>query len=152
MALRSDWSNRPCPIARATDVLGDPWVLLVLRELSYGVHRFDEIRANIESSDKTLADRLTRMREAGLVRREPYTGTVRPRYEYFMTEAGEDVLPLLRALALWGEKHTQAPPLGVKFAIRCRVCGAASGRIETCSSCGAELTPRNTEWTRPVIA
>lgn len=150
MALRSDWSSRPCPVARAIDVLGDPWVLLVLRELVYGVHRFEDIRANIESNDKTLADRLERMRAAGLIRREQYSGTVRPRYEYFATPAGEDALPILHSLALWGDKHTDAPTLERHFEIVCTQCGATSRRAETCSSCGAELTPLNTDWIRPV--
>lgn len=150
MALRSDWSVRPCPIARAIDVLGDPWVLLVLRELSYGVHRFEDIRANIEANDKTLADRLDRMMTAGLVRRQQYSGTVRPRYEYFASPAGEDALPILHALALWGAGHTEAPSLAVAFAITCQTCGSESRRAETCPTCGVDLTPENTRWTRPV--
>lgn len=152
MALRSDWSTRPCPIARAVDVLGDPWVLLVLRELSYGAQRFEDIRANIESNDKTLADRLSRMLEAGLVGKRQYSGTARPRYEYYATKAGEDALPLLNSLALWGAEHTDAPPLTTTFAIICETCGSESNRAETCSACGVELTASSTRWVRPVAA
>jgi DNA-binding HxlR family transcriptional regulator len=105
MALRSDWSDRACSIARGIDALGDGWVLLVLREILSGVHRFDEIRDSLEVADKTLAKRLNYVVEAGLAVREPYSGGVRPRYEYLPTQAGMDALPLLQAYAQWAEKH-----------------------------------------------
>lgn len=44
MALRSDWSEQVCPIARGVDVLGDPWALLILREVFAGNRRFDGLR------------------------------------------------------------------------------------------------------------
>ncbi|MFC0486883.1 winged helix-turn-helix transcriptional regulator [Sinomonas atrocyanea] len=130
-------------------MLGDPWTLLVLRELVYGVHRFEDIRANIESTDKTLSERLERMIDAGLVSRRQYSGTVRPRYEYLPTSAGRDALPILQSLAFWGAKHTEARDLDQPFAIVCLACGQETHRSETCSSCGAELTTGNTIWIRP---
>jgi DNA-binding HxlR family transcriptional regulator len=105
MALRSDWSDRACPTARGVDALGDAWVLLVLREILTGVHRFDEIRDHLEVADKTLANRLKYVVEAGLAIREPYREGGRPRYEYLPTQAGIDTLPVLQAYARWAEKH-----------------------------------------------
>ncbi|XPP25800.1 MAG: winged helix-turn-helix transcriptional regulator [Leucobacter sp.] len=150
MPLRSDWSQRPCPIARAIDVLGDPWTLLVLRELIYGARRFDEIRVHSEAGDKTLSDRLERMIDAGLVTRRQYSGTLRPRYEYHPTQAGRDALSILHSLALWGAAHTEAPDLEQPFEILCRSCGQETRRAESCSHCGSELTVENTVWIRPL--
>ncbi|ARZ72543.1 HxlR family transcriptional regulator [Streptomyces albireticuli] len=149
MALRSDWSDRPCPIARGIDALGDPWVLLVLRELLSGGRRFDEIREQMEVADNILAKRLTYMVEAGLVRRVPYREGKRPRYEYVPTAAAADALPILHAYALWAEKHTPTEDLTRRLVIICRACGEESKGSETCSECGRKLTSDNVSWIRP---
>lgn len=106
MALRSDWSTAETPLARGIHVLGDPWVLLVLQEILNGVTRFDEIRDHIGVADSVLARRLKLMVENGLASRQPYDLGIRPRYAYLPTDAGVDALPILRAYAAWGEKHT----------------------------------------------
>jgi len=49
MPLRSDWSGEQCPIARSLEILGDPWVLLVLRQAFSGVRRFDQLRSELTS-------------------------------------------------------------------------------------------------------
>ena len=149
MPLRSDWSQRLCPVARAIDTLGDPWTLLVLRELVYGVHRYEDIRVNVEVSDKTLTERLERMQSAGLVERRQYSGTVRPRFEYHLTQAGRDTLPVLHALALWGTQHTNSDHVGSPFQIRCRTCDQESTTGEACSHCGVRLSADNVTWIRP---
>lgn len=152
MALRSDWSSRPCPIARSMDFLGDPWTVLVLRELMYGVRRFDELQKQTEASDRTLADRLTRMIEHGLIRREQYAGTSRPKYEYFLTPAGQAAKSVLQSLAAWGQEHTTEPELAQSFKIACPSCNAPTPAATTCAHCGTELTNANTEWARPKLA
>lgn len=151
MALRSDWSERPCPIARAIDTLGDPWTLLILREITYGVHRFEDIKEHTEATDKTLSDRLQRMLQSGLISRCQYSGTVRPRYEYVPTPAAHDALPLLNALALWGAEHTEPPALESRFKIICRDCNNETDQAEHCSVCRSLLTHRNTQWNRPTL-
>ncbi|GHH71586.1 HxlR family transcriptional regulator [Streptomyces sulfonofaciens] len=149
MPLRSDWSDKPCPIARSLDVLGDPWTLLVLRELFAGNVRFEGLRTALGSSDNVLAARLARMTEAGLVARIPYGGTVRPRVEYRLTDAGRDALPVLHALANWGAKHTTAPQWARPMAITCTECGQPAQSADWCTSCNQPLTVERTEWTRP---
>jgi DNA-binding HxlR family transcriptional regulator len=109
MALRSDWSAKGCPIARGLDVLGDPWVMLVLGEVMSGVHRFDELREKIGAADNVLSSRLHRLVDAGLLTRQPYDSGNRTRSEYFLTEAGADALRVLNALVRWGNRHTPAP-------------------------------------------
>lgn len=149
MALRSDWSTRPCPIARSMDVLGDPWTILVLRELMYGVRRFDDLRQNTEATDKTLADRLSRMIEHGLIRREQYGGSTRPRYEYVLTAEGEAARPVIQALAVWGQEHTAEPVVEQSFRMRCPSCHSMTTAAHCCPTCGAQLTTAETVWVRP---
>ena len=105
MPLRSDWSDDECPIARGLDILGDPWTVLILREVFSGNHRFDTIRDRLEVADTVLTKRLRAMVAAGLLDAVPYAGSARPRYDYTLTAAGRDTRPLLRALARWGDAH-----------------------------------------------
>ncbi|HEK1766285.1 TPA: helix-turn-helix transcriptional regulator [Pseudomonas putida] len=150
MILRSDWSQRPCPIARGINSVGDPWTLLILRELLSGVHRYDEIRNNTEAADNVLTTRLKKLVANGFARRVPYRDGGRQRFEYHPTRAALDTLPILHAFAIWAEKHTPGDTPDRSLAIICRECGAQSSRGETCSACNAPLDARNVSWIRPI--
>lgn len=147
MPLRTDWSQENCPIARATDVLADPWVLQILREIFVGNSRFEVIRSELGVADNILSNRLRRLVEAGLLTQEAYGNGVRPRKEYRLTDAGADALPVLHALISWAEKHTVSPT-GRSLTVHCRNCGGAS-TDGVCHTCGIELTAATTEWDRP---
>ena len=147
MALRSDWSAKACPIARGLDVLGDPWVVLVLREVMQGAHRYDELRTALGAADNVLSGRLRRLVDAGLLARQPYGSDTRPRWEYHLTEAGADALPVLHALAQWGNRHTPSPlgPLRIVH----RTCGTEARSADWCEACGEALTVDNVAWEKP---
>lgn len=100
--------NKPrvCGIADALSIVGDRWALLVLRELGFGVRRFNDIRANIGAPRDSLATRLRELEEAGLITRRQYSERP-PRDEYFLTEAGEAIGPVLRELRVWGETYAR---------------------------------------------
>src|SRR3954469_1480736 len=102
-------SDAVWPVARSVDLLGGPWVVLILREVFSGNHRFDGLKTELGVTDTVLSNRLQRLVDARLLDRAPYGGTVRPRVEYVLTDAGEDTLPILHALALWGRRHTTSP-------------------------------------------
>ncbi|MCW2522055.1 MAG: transcriptional regulator, HxlR family [Frankiales bacterium] len=95
---------RVCPIADALDVVGDRWSLLILRELSFDVHRFNDIRANTGAPRETLTTRLRELEQAGLILRRRYSEHP-PREEYLLTDAGAAITPVLRALRSWGETY-----------------------------------------------
>lgn len=149
MALRSDWSEELCPVRRGLDVLGDPWVLLIIRDVLHGRHRFTDMRANLGISDAVLSRRLDEMVAAGLLRREPYQDGGRSRDEYHATEAGADLLPILQMLALWGEKHTAMPAGGQHMAMMHERCGQETTTAELCSACGLPLEPDDMTWVKP---
>ena len=95
---------RACSIADALDVVGERWSLLVLRELGFGVHRFNDIQVNTGAPRETLALRLRKLEEANVIERRRYSDRP-PRDEYVLTAVGKDLAPVLVALRQWGERH-----------------------------------------------
>lgn len=104
--FRAD-GTRECSIADALAVVGDRWSLLVVREIAGGVTRFERIREHTGAPRQILTARLRKLEGAGVLQRRTYQQ--RPvRHEYVLTPAGRDLVPVLRSLRRWGEKH--APP------------------------------------------
>lgn len=97
---------RVCNIAGALGVLGDRYSLLILREIWLGFRRFSDIRKNTGAPRDTLANRLRDLENAGVIERRQYSEHP-PRDEYFFTEAGEAIGPVLGALRVWGEQFAQ---------------------------------------------
>ncbi|WP_181274235.1 winged helix-turn-helix transcriptional regulator [Brevibacterium oceani] len=149
MALRSDWSKEFCPIRRSLDVLGDPWVLLIVRDVLHGRGRFDELHIGLGISEAVLSRRLQAMLEAGLLTKVDYSDGPRTRQAYAATEAAAELLPILQQLALWGEKHTALPDGGGHMALIHESCGNETFHGETCSSCGEILSPEDMSWDKP---
>lgn len=146
MPLRSDWTGDRCPIARSLEVLGDPWTVLVLRQAFSGVRRFEQFRDQLGVADNVLSRRLAALVEAGLLERRPYRDGRRTRQEYVLTEAGADTLPVITALAQWGEKHRPHTDAGVRMDIVHRSCAHRSLTTDVCSHCGGRLTADTTSW------
>ena len=92
-------------MAAALEVVGERWSLLVIRELFYEVRRFDRIARATGAPRNILASRLRDLEAAGVIARSMYSSHP-PRYEYHLTRAGRDLLPVLLALREWGEAHT----------------------------------------------
>lgn len=152
MPLRSDWSASNCPVARSLDVLGDPWLVLILRDAITGARRYDQFRTSLGIADNVLSRRLQTMVAADLLRKVPYRAEQRTHHEYRLTEAGADLLPVLNALAVWGERHTEAPAPDAHLTIVHTGCGGVTGRADTCEHCGEALSVDNTAWHRPWLA
>ena len=108
MSHKSEPTNlgapRVCSIADALQIVGERWSLLVLRELNLGVRRFGDILVNTGAPRETLSTRLRALEEAGLIERRRYSAHP-PRDEYFLTDAGKDIDPILTALQNWGQLH-----------------------------------------------
>jgi DNA-binding HxlR family transcriptional regulator len=93
---------RVCSIADALDLVGERYALLILRELDFGVTRFNDIRHNTGAPRETLATRLRALEDAGLIERRRYNERP-PRDEYLLTESGKALGPALLQLRKWGE-------------------------------------------------
>ncbi|WP_243075409.1 helix-turn-helix domain-containing protein [Microbacterium sp. SS28] len=149
MPLRSDWSTEYCPIRRSLDVLGDPWVLLIVRDVLHGRGRFDTLRENLGIADAVLSRRLAAMVDAGLLTRVDYRDGARIRKGYAATDAAAELLPVLQQLAVWGEKHTAMPDGGGHMAMIHETCGQETAQGQVCSACGAVLTAEQMTWVKP---
>lgn len=93
-------------VGATLNVVGERWALLIVRQVSLGRRRFDELQAATGAPRAVLADRLRRLTDGGILAPRSYRmpGS-RTRAEYTLTPAGIDLLPLLAALADWGERH-----------------------------------------------
>ena len=101
--LRED-GTRVCSMADALQLVGDRWSLHVVREIGSGVRRFDAIQQRTGAPREMLTSRLRKLESTGVITRAPYSQ--RPvRYEYALTVAGEELIPVMAALYAWGEKH-----------------------------------------------
>jgi DNA-binding HxlR family transcriptional regulator len=106
----SAYDSETCSIARTLALIGDRWTLLVLRDVTNGVRRFDDLAAHLGVARNVLSRRLAALVEEGLVVRSGYRAEgARERYEYRLTEAGRDLIPILLAFLGWGDKHLAGP-------------------------------------------
>ena len=95
-------------IAAAMEIIGSKWTALILRDLYSGPKRFGELeRSLVGISPRTLSQRMDDLEAHGIVSKQMYA-EVPPRCEYSLTGKGTDLIPILRQMAVWGEKHYQA--------------------------------------------
>ena len=140
---RTSFANWPCSVARTMNLLGDWWTPLVLREAFYGISRFDRFQRELGIARNTLADRLTRLVEDDLLRKEQYQ--VDPvRYEYVLTEKGKDFYPVLAAMSAWGDRwldNGAGPPIVFHH----RACDHDVAALVVCSQCKEPLVSDDVE-------
>jgi DNA-binding HxlR family transcriptional regulator len=142
-------ADSPCPIARAADVLGDRWTLLILRNATLGMTRFDEFKSDLGIADNILSGRLARLVRGGLLTKVPYRDQGRTRREYRLTPAGADLLPILHALAEWGRDHTEPAEPAEPMQVIHRLCGHGTTAGARCDYCGQLLRRDEEAWLRP---
>lgn len=91
-----------CPVAITVQMVGSKWKLLILRNLLARPWRFNELRKNLEGiSQKVLTDSLRSMEDDGIITRTVYP-EVPPRVEYSLSELGESMRPIIKAMEQWG--------------------------------------------------
>ncbi|HEY0332335.1 MAG TPA: helix-turn-helix domain-containing protein [Stenotrophomonas sp.] len=104
MPRRKPIKDESCPVARAVDIVGDRWSLLIVRDAFDGLRRFSDFQRSLAVARNILSDRLRKLVEAGILDTQPASdGTAYQ--EYVLTSAGERLFPLVVALRQWGERH-----------------------------------------------
>jgi DNA-binding HxlR family transcriptional regulator len=133
LAQRDAWHADRCSIDRALGVVGTRSAMLLLREASYGTTKFDAFARRVGITEAVTAARLKELTEAGLLQREPYREPgQRTRYEYRLTEMGQDLIPAMLALMQWGDRYlsgSAGPPLAISHTD----CGADVRVAVTCA-------------------
>jgi DNA-binding HxlR family transcriptional regulator len=104
--MASGYGQEDCPVARALDAIGEKWSLLVLRDLfRKGPLRFQELERGLPGvAPNTLSARLKSLEAQGVIGTRLYEAHP-PRYEYFLTDKGKALGPVLKALHGWGERY-----------------------------------------------
>ena len=104
--MARSYRQKHCPVARALDIIGVRWTILLLRDLFLqGPRRFQDFQESLAGvAPNTLSARLKVMEEQGLIARRVYSDHP-PRLEYQLTDKGKSLGPVLKALRKWGEDH-----------------------------------------------
>jgi DNA-binding HxlR family transcriptional regulator len=128
-----------CSIARASQLLGDGWTLLLLRELFWGASRYEDFQANTGIASNVLAVRLKRLLEAEVVSKQPVEGDGR-RFDYALTQRGRELFPLIMGVMAWGDKYTPGEK-GPLVLLLHSTCGKRTKPGLVCTACGEAIKP-----------
>lgn len=132
-----------CGLPTALEVMGERWSFMILRAAFNGVHHFEEFLTSLGIARNILSNRLARLVEHGIMKREPLPDD-RRKIEYRLTDKGVDLLPAMLALRQWGEKY------GVGIPSNPVLCDERDGRpiapIAIQAHDGRILSPHDLTW------
>ena len=107
--LKRDYEGQNCSVARALELVGERWTLLIVRDAFLGLTRFEQFQENLGIARNVLADRLARLVEHGILERVRYSE--RPeRFEYRLTPKGRDLNLAIAGLRQWGDRYLSEKP------------------------------------------
>ncbi|MPZ68931.1 MAG: transcriptional regulator [Actinobacteria bacterium] len=136
-----DFSEMECSVARTLETIGDRWTILILRDAFYGVRRFEDFRGDLGVASNILTDRLQKLVDREILEKRQYEERP-PRYEYRLTEKGQELLPVILTMMKWGDRWANSgstPPVTLTHT----TCGHVTEPVVTCSQCGEELRRRD---------
>jgi DNA-binding HxlR family transcriptional regulator len=136
---QTSFAQMACSMARGLELIGDWWTPLIIRDLQLGVDRFDALAEDLGISRNLLAARLAHLVEHGIVARRRYQEHP-PRDRYVLTEAGQDLWPVLMALTAWGDRWA-TPEAGPPLLFEHRRCGHQFTPTISCDACGQAVDP-----------
>lgn len=134
MALGKDYAEQDCSLARALEIVGERWTLLIVRDALYGVRRFSDFLVHLDIPRAVLSARLQSLVETGVL--------VKDGHDYVLTDMGKELWPVVHTLARWAEDHLAAEP--------CRLflhaaCGTRVQPDGLCGACGRHVAPEDLE-------
>ena len=143
MALGKDYTSQNCALARALELVGERWTMLILRDAFYGVRRYNDFHSHVGAPRAVLAERLQALTEAGVLEKRQYQDAP-ARYEYVLTEAGERLWPAVHTLARWGDEYIPNDD-GVRRIFLHADCGERLDAVGNCPACGVPVPPGDVE-------
>ena len=132
--LQRDYPDQVCSIARALEVVGERWTLLIMRDALLGLTRFEEFQESLGIASNVLTNRLKLLSDEGLLERVP--DPERPgRPKYVLTDKGTELGPALIVLMKWGDRHYPTPNGPPRLTLHAG-CGGNIGPDLCCDRCG----------------
>ncbi len=131
MPLPSTYADRNCSLARALEIVGERWTLLIVRDAFYGVRRFGDFATQLGIPRAVLTSRLKLLVREGVLDRDPDG-------EYRLTDKGVQLWPIVRSLMAWGDAFYS--PTGVKRELRHDLDDGLLDHEGRCHQCG-EIVP-----------
>jgi DNA-binding HxlR family transcriptional regulator len=107
--LGRDYEGQVCSVARALELVGERWTLLIVRDAFLGLRRFEEFQQSLGIARNVLTDRLNRLVDEGILERVLYSDRP-PRHEYQLTRKGRDLDIALTGLRQWGDRYLSGKP------------------------------------------
>ena len=114
---RKSYADMNCSVAQALELVGDPWTLLIVRDVFWGHHRFSEFQERLGIARNTLTDRLGVLVDAGVLVKSAYQ-TNPERFEYRPSEKGRALAPVIITLMRWGDEWSDLPEPPVRLVDR----------------------------------
>jgi DNA-binding HxlR family transcriptional regulator len=139
--LARSYETQACSMARSLEVVGERWTLLILRDVFFGIRRFEDLQRSLGVARNILQARLELLVEEGVLEKRPYQES---RFEYCLTRKGEELWPALMALYRWGDRHYA--PRGRPRLIKHRECGGEVSENLSCEKCGEALKLEDLYW------
>jgi len=141
--LGKTYERENCSAARALELVGERWSLLIIRDALFrGRRRFADFQRGLGLASNVLATRLERFVAAGLMERRTYSSH-EDHYEYLLTDKGRDLAPIVIALTTWGDRW--AAPNGPPIIYRHRGCDGPVNSTPTCDNCGRQVPAEGVE-------
>lgn len=131
-------------VAQALTVFGDRWAFMIIRDIYLGVRQFEELRRRSGAARGTLASRLKKLVQQGLLYRNPYQ-TAPVRYEYRLTDKGLDLYPIVLTMWLWESKWGQGRNLPPDLVHKS--CGQTMHPLFRCKTCHTDVVPQDVVFT-----
>lgn len=131
MAPSHTYNSQVCSLARALEVVGERWTLLIIRDSFYGVRRFTDFATHLEIPRAILSERLAALVGNGVLERVPGAGG---HGEYALTAKGQALWPVVFALSMWGKEYQASG--GTPRTYRHAPCGTEIDAVGSCSVCG----------------
>lgn len=133
-----------CSVAKAIDLLGERWMLLIVREVAFGTRRFDDFIANLGIARNVLTNRLATLVAAGVLEQQPLRSDGR-RMGYRFTPMGEELMPMLIGFMQWGDRWLQTPD-SVPVRVLERATGKLLPSVRIRNDEGKALGLRDLDW------
>lgn len=141
--LQRSYPEQVCSIARALEIVGERWTLLILRDAVLGLTRFEEFEESLGIASNVLTNRLKLLCDEGVLQR--VSDPERPgRPRYLLTDKGRELGPALIVLMKWGDRHYPTPTGPPRLTIHAG-CGGSYGPDLRCDRCGQPARPGEIE-------